>query len=99
MQWFSNAAERIETYYAKLGANRQATLILKMLSHEETFVSEGNIIDYIRPQMVIEHDDVVLSTLELLLDDNYIVRDTSQGERRYRFRYGIMRRWWEINRG
>ena len=55
--------------------------------------------DYVRSQMTVEYDDEVLTALELLLDDNYIVRDTSTSERRYRFRYGIMRRWWHINKG
>ena len=40
-----------------------------------------------------------IESLELLQHDNYLVRDTSTGERRYRFRYGIMRRWWQINKG
>ena len=99
VKWFDNAAERIENYYANLGTDRQAGLILKMLSHQKHFVREKDIIDYVRSQMVVEYDDVVRSTLELLCDDNYLVRDTSTGERRYRFRYGIMRWWWEINRG
>lgn len=99
VEWFSNAAERIDNYYARLGFNYQANLILKMLSQEEDFASEKDIIHHIRQQMTVEYDEVVLSTLELLLDDNYLVRDTSTGERRYRFRYGIMRRWWGINKG
>jgi len=97
--WFNNAAERIETYYASLGADRRSLIILKMLSYEEGFVPEEEIIDYVRSQMTVEYDEEVLSTLELLLDDNYLVRDSSTGKRRYRFRYGIMRRWWEINKG
>jgi len=97
--WFNNAAERIETYYANLGADRRSSIILKMLSHEEDFVSEEKVIDYVCSQMSMEYDEEVLSTLELLLDDNYIVRETSTGKRHYRFRYNIMRRWWEINKG
>lgn len=99
IQWFNNAAERIETYYSSLGADRRSSFILKMLSHEEDFVPEEKIIDYVRSQLTVEYDEEVLSTLELLLDDNYIIRDTTTGKRRYRFRYGIMRRWWKINRG
>ncbi len=97
--WFKNAAERIETYYANLQAEHRSSAILRMLSHEENFVPEENIIDYVRSQMTVEYDDEVISTLELLLDDNYIIRDTTTGKRRYRFRYGIMRRWWKINKG
>jgi hypothetical protein len=97
--WFNNAAERIATYYAGLGADRRSSIILKMLSREDGFVLEGKIIDHVRSQMTVEYDEEVLSTLELLLDDNYLIRDTSTGKRRYRFRYGIMRKWWEINKG
>ncbi|MBT4087735.1 MAG: ATP-binding protein [Deltaproteobacteria bacterium] len=99
IEWFRNTAERIETYYKKLNADQRASDILKMLSHKESFVQEKAIIDYIRSQMTVEHDSEVVSTLELLLDDNYLDRDTSTGERRYRFKYDIMRRWWKINRG
>jgi len=99
IEWFNNAAERIKTYYARIGAEHCSSIILKMLSYEEDFVPEEKIIDYVRSQMTVEHDDEVISTLELLLDDNYIIRDTTTGQRRYRFRYGIMRRWWKINRG
>jgi len=35
--------------------------------------------------------------IELLRDDNYLVREISGGERRYRFRYRLMREWWKIN--
>ncbi len=99
VEWFSNAADRIDSYYATLGVNRQAASVLKLLSHEESLIAERDIIHHIRSQMDVEYDDVVLSTLELLLRDNYLLRDTSTGERRYRFRYGIMRRWWAINKG
>lgn len=99
VEGFAYAAKRIESYYAKLGMDRMAALILKRLSHETDFIPEKRIIDYLRSQMKVEHDDIVLSALELLWDDNYVVRDTSTGGRRYRFRYHIMRRWWEINRG
>ncbi len=100
VQWFADAAQRIETYYAKLGVARQASLILKMLSHSKKhFVRESDIIEHLRSQTVVEHDGDILATLELLIEDNYLVRDSTRRERRYRFRYGIMRRWWKINRG
>ena len=40
----------------------------------------------------------VQRVVELLTDDNYLLRDTSSGERKYRFRYRLMRQWWKINR-
>lgn len=99
VQWFSDAAKRIGTHYAKLHADHLALNILRKLSHEEGLVSEKDIINHVCSHMVVEHDETVLSTLELLRDDNYIVRDTSSDGRRYRFRYGIMWRWWRINKG
>ena len=99
ISWFNNAADRIDTYYESLGAGHCSSFILKMLSREEDFLPEEQIIDYVRSQMTVEYDDEVVSTLELLLDDNYIIRDTTTGNRRYRFRYGIMRKWWRINKG
>jgi len=99
IEGFVYAAERIESYYAKLGRDRMAALILKRLSHEAEYFPEKAIIDYVRSQMTVEYDDVVRSALELLWDDNYLVRDTSTGDRCYRFRYRIMRQWWKINRG
>jgi len=98
LEWFRNAAQRIDTYYARLGASERAFAILAYLSSSADFVSEQPILDHLRSQMVIEHDRSVLDTLELLLDDNYLIRDTSAGERRYRFRYVLMRDWWRINR-
>ena len=45
------------------------------------------------------HDETVMSTLGLLRQDHYLIRNTSDGGRAYRFKYELMRRWWVINRG
>jgi len=97
LEWFRNAAQRIDTYYARLGASERAFAILALLSRESGFVSEELVIHYLLSQMPVERK-AVTDTLELLLDDNYLVRDTSGGERTYRFRYVLMRDWWRINR-
>lgn len=99
VEWFSNAAERIGHYYEKLNVAREARAILNFLSHEEDFVDEKEIISHMRSQMVVEHDEAIIPILELLQDDNYLIRDTTTGRRRYRFRYKIMQRWWKINKG
>ena len=99
VEWFSDAAKRIDSYYPRLGQNRIASHVLNMLSREQNLISERKITDYVRSQMTMEDDNLILGSLELLLKDNYIVRDTSTGARRYCFRYGLMRWWWEINRG
>lgn len=99
VQWFKDAADRIETYYAKSGAQDRAQAILKVLCDHEDYLPESRIMDRVREQIAVEKDEALRSTLELLLDDHYLVRDTSQGERRYRFRYMLLRTWWKINRG
>jgi hypothetical protein len=98
LEWFRNAAQRIDTYYARLGASDRAFGILAHLSRSDGFTGEQDIIDNLSSQIPVERPRTVLDTLELLLDDNYLVRDTSAGERRYRFRYVLMRDWWRINR-
>jgi hypothetical protein len=98
LEWFRNAAQRIDTYYARLGASGRAFAILAFLSRSGGMVSERSIIDHLKSQLVIEHGNAVLETLELLLDDNYLIRDTSAGERQYRFRYVLMRDWWRVNK-
>ena len=99
IEWFRNAAERIATYYARLEASHRAYSVLSFLSFHDDFVSEKVIFDHVKSQITVEYVNDVLATLELLLDDNYLIRDTSTGERRYRFKYNIMRRWWRINKG
>jgi hypothetical protein len=99
VEWFSNAADRIDGYYAKLKRDRLASTVLKHLSHTTDYVAEKDIVDHLRAQMTVERDEIVVDTLDLLYQDNYLVRDTSSGGRRYRFRYELMRWWWEINRG
>jgi len=99
IEGFSYAAERIENYYKQLRLEGVAECILKMLCRKPDYVTEDAIVAHVVSQIVEEDKKIVRSTLELLLDDNYLVRDTETGERRYRFRYSIMRKWWEINKG
>jgi len=99
VQWFDDAAKRIETYYSRLGVNKHAALILKMLSNEQGFVSERKVIDFLRSQITVEMDDTVVDVLKLLRDDHYLKRNTESGERCYCFRYRLMREWWKVNRG
>jgi len=73
LEWFRNAAQRIDAYYAPLGASNRAFAILAHLSRSKDFVSESSIIEHLKSQMPVEHDRSVLDTLELLLDDNYFL--------------------------
>lgn len=96
--WFRDAAQRIDGYYAKLELNETASIVLNRLSREEDFFSEAELFNTVRTKWPEDEDSDLLRLLELLTDDNYVVRDTSSGERRYRFRYRLMREWWKINR-
>ena len=96
--WFRDAAQRIEGYYSKLGCDHTASVILNRLSREEDYFAEVAIVDTVRTGDGQATQSGVQRVVELLTDDNYLVRDTSSGERKYRFRYRLMRQWWEINR-
>lgn len=99
VDWFRDAAERIDTHYARLGVEGKAREILKHLCQAKGYVAETEIMAHIRSQMTVEHDDEVLAVLELLREDHYLTRKVTRGQRRYRFLYEIMRRWWRLNRG
>jgi hypothetical protein len=96
--WFKDAADRIPNYYAKFGIDGAAAAILDRLSREEDYFAEGALVDTVRTADEHATRSDVQRVLETLLDDNYLVRDTSTGERRYRFRYRLMRQWWRINK-
>jgi hypothetical protein len=96
--WFRDAAQRIEGYYAKLGFDRTASVILNRLSREEDYFAETAIFDTVHAGDPQGTSSGVQRVVELLTDDNYLMRDTSSGERKYRFRYRLMRQWWKINR-
>jgi hypothetical protein len=96
--WFKDAAQRIDGYYAKLRCEYRASIILNRLSREEDFLSESTLANVVKATDSADTQTNIQQVLELLLDDNYLIRDTSSGERRYRFRYRLMREWWAINR-
>ncbi len=98
VEWFKNSAERIDGRYIKLGRNRIAAHLLNFIAKANDLVGEEDAHDYVANQEIVDDRDIVRATLALLVDDNYLQRDTSTGERRYRFRYELMRWWWEINR-
>ena len=98
VQWFKDAADRIANYYSKLGFDRTASVILDRLSGEEDFFGEAAIVNKVRTGDEKATRQDVQRVLETLIDDNYLVRDTSTGKRRYRFRYRLMRQWWKINK-
>jgi hypothetical protein len=98
-EWFAHSVERIDTYYAPFGAERHAHCVLGMLCHEHEYVPEADIVGYVGSQIVVEDPKPVLDALSFLTTDHYLDRDPSDGHRKYRFKYRLMREWWRINRG
>jgi hypothetical protein len=98
VSWFRDAAQRIEGYYAKFGFDGIASIVLNRLSIEEELFPEAAIINAVQASDAGVTEAVVKRVIELLTDDNYLLRDTSSGQRKYRFRYRLMRQWWKINR-
>ena len=99
VEWFADSAKRIETHYRDLEADLIAFAALDLLCRDTRLVPESEIADFVRSQTEVEDDRATLSALELLQKDQYIARDTSDGVRRYRFKYELMRRWWDKNKG
>ena len=97
IEWFRDAAKRIDDYYPTVDDKDIAHCVLDCLSNEEGLMTEDAIIDYVKSQISVERPRKVTEVLELLVQDHYLCRATEP--RRYAFTYRIMREWWRINRG
>ena len=97
---FEHYAERIEVYYLfDETAEELAFAILKILCHADEPMPEETIRDAVVTQLELTNENLFHKTLALLVKDHYLVRAVRDGERSYRFKYGIVRRWWLKNRG
>ena len=97
---FGHYAERIEAYYLfHEQAEALALAVLKELCHSEHLMSEEAIRDAVAAQMELTDRNLLQKTLELLAKDHYLHREVRNGERTYRFKYTIIRKWWLKNRG
>lgn len=97
---FSHYAERVEAYYLfdEL-AEALAFAILKVLSHASEPMTEAEIWDGVGTEMELTNENLFQKTLALLVKDHYLTRTVSDSTRSYRFKYGIIQRWWVKNRG
>ncbi len=94
--WFDLARDRINKYY---GNRKELSRdILKYLSHHTNFTPEKEIIDYLKSKTAIQSEHVVIDTLNDLRKDHYLIREIDAG-RKYRFKYNLLRLWWERNLG
>ncbi len=97
---FEHYAERIEAYYLfDKSAEELAFATLKTLSHAEEPTTEAAIRDAVATEVVVTSENLFQKTLRLLVKDHYLTRLVDDSERRYRFKYGIVRQWWQKNRG
>ena len=99
VQWFWDAAERIDTHYKRLGLVQQAVAILAFLCRQPRSASEDDILGHLKSLGSVEDEDQIRCALELLRRDHYLQRTIYRGQRRYAFQYSLMRRWWSLNKG
>ncbi len=97
---FEHYAERIEAYYLfDEAAADLAFAILKVLSQTEELMAEAAVRDAVATEIPVTDENLFQKTLKLLVKDHYLARSVSDSDRRYRFKYGIVQRWWFKNRG
>ena len=97
---FGHYTERIEAYYVfHEQAEDLAFAILQTLCHTDQPMTEEAIWDAIVAQMELTDRNLFQKTLALLMKDHYLQRKVQGGERAYRLKYDIIRRWWLKNKG
>jgi len=93
---FAHFGDRISTYYLedeKLTANQ----ILNILSTKNEYASEKDIINELNTLNPVKELDV-RDILQKLWGDLYLERKVENKARYYKFRFGIIKKWWEINK-
>jgi hypothetical protein len=86
--------ERMRTYYA--GDEKTATLILDHLATAEAEVPINVLLSVLKGVSSFDDRERLLRLLNLMERDHYVARND---EGHYRFRFGLIRRWWKVNRG
>ena len=89
--------ERIDTYYTRPAQRALVLAVLDALAAEEPLPFEAlfNRIK-LHTQLADEEAERVRDTLTLLQRDHYLVLDADSA---YRFRFPLVRRWWNLHRG
>ena len=97
---FSHYSERIKVYYVFDPMARDlAYAILNVVCHSAAPIKETSIWDAVVAQIELTKSDLFRETLDMLEKDHYLVRSEVEGERTYRFKYSVIRRWWQKKRG
>jgi hypothetical protein len=83
--------ERISIYYSDAEANCLKS-ILNYLSNSEDKINQQKIIDS------LDFDEqIIKSSLYILLSENYLIRLIEKDENIFSFKYKLVKKWWKIN--
>lgn len=97
---FNYYVERIEVYYLfEEHAADVAFAILDRASRSVEPVAEEELWQEVVSRIPLTNDRLFKKVLGTLERDHYIVLIATDGSRSYRFKYGIIRRWWRKRRG
>ncbi len=96
---FRHYANRIEQYYNFQPAGAVvSTEILNTLCRDDRPMVEADLYDAVSSKTSPGTNAEFRKCLEMLVTDHYLVID-GDSPRRYAFKYGLIRRWWRVNRG
>jgi len=88
---------RISTYYDK-PEQLIALAILDCVAGVSSPQSTDAIINFVKHRVVSAADEEVRTTLALLLEDHYLVRQRVNNHLTYDFRWKLVRQWWRETR-
>ncbi len=91
---FSHFFERIDLYYPNKSISFS---ILNILSRQSDIMSETDIYIAINPDESISRMECI-KELDRLRKDEYIVRQIKDNERWFKFKYGVVKDWWNTNK-
>lgn len=88
--------ERIDVYYEDEQDRRIALALLDVLAGADGPLDFAEALNLLKSEVVTEDRERVRELLTLLRRDHYAAQDP---DGRYRFRYGLIQRWWRLHRG
>lgn len=94
---FKHYVDRIKTYYSP-EIRDIALLVLDRASRKDGFWQEDDIFRLVKSHLEVD-DESIMDALGLIWSDHYVVRQVKDSERFYKFRYSLLKKWWDMNRG
>jgi len=95
--FFRQYLDRIKTYYDNK-MQEISLLILNRACEKNDYWGEDDIINTVKTHME-EEAETIKEALDLLWSDHYLKREIKNNRRTYKFRYTILQKWWNVNRG